>query len=80
MIELLLETGKADVNSKDGDGRTPLSWAAVNGHEAVIKLLLETSKVDVESKDTEYGRTPLSWAAENGHEAVVKLLQSFRPP
>ncbi|KAF2192361.1 ankyrin, partial [Zopfia rhizophila CBS 207.26] len=65
--------GKVDVDSKDEAGRTPLSWAAENGREAVVKLLLETGKVDVDSKDN-YGRTPLSWAAERGHEAVVKLL------
>ena len=48
-MKLLLEKG-ADVESKDRYGRTPLSWAAGNGHEAVVKLLLEKG-ADVESKD-----------------------------
>ncbi|KAL1625640.1 hypothetical protein SLS56_007224 [Neofusicoccum ribis] len=73
IVELLLETGKADVDSKDQFGRTPLWWAAESGHEAVVKLLLETGKVDVDLKD-QFGRTPLWWAAESGYEAVVKLL------
>jgi ankyrin repeat protein len=74
VVKLLLETGKVDVDSKDTTGRTPLSWAAGRGHEAVVKLLLETGMVDVDSKDTT-GQTPLSWAAGGGHETVVKLLQ-----
>jgi ankyrin repeat protein len=50
LVKLLLWTGKVNVNSKDNDGRTPLSIAAYNGHEAVVKLLLDTGKVGVDSK------------------------------
>ncbi|KAH8688669.1 hypothetical protein GQ44DRAFT_802460, partial [Phaeosphaeriaceae sp. PMI808] len=71
---LLLGTGKVDVDAKDNKyGRTPLSWAAEKGHEAIVKLLLDTGKVDVDAKDS-FGQTPLFRAAENGHGAVVKLL------
>ncbi|PCD23153.1 hypothetical protein AU210_014676 [Fusarium oxysporum f. sp. radicis-cucumerinum] len=70
---LLLDTGKVDIDAKDEKGRTPLSWAAQNGHEAVVKMLLDTGKVDVDAKD-EKGWTPLSRAAQNGREAVVKML------
>ena len=71
-IGILLKKG-SKANSKDSYGRTPLSWAAASGHEAVVKLLLEKDAT-VETVDSEYGQTPLSWAAESGHEAVVKLL------
>jgi len=55
-------------------GMTPLSWAAGNGHEGIVKILLERGDVNPDHKDTKYRRTPLSRAAENGHEAVVKML------
>ena len=60
-------------NEKDEAGRTPLSWAAQNGHEAVVKLLL-VNNAEVNLKDTVYGQTPLTRAALIGHEAIVKLL------
>ena len=49
--------------------RTPLTYAAEFGNEAVAKLLLK----DVNVCD-KYGYTPLHLAAEYGHENIVKLL------
>ena len=68
----LLSHGQS-ADLKDSYSRTPLSYAAANGHKAVVKLLLEKG-AEPEAKDSKYGRTPLWWAVENGHEAVVKLL------
>ena len=61
-----------DLDSKDNNGRTPLSWAAEKGHETVVKQLLEKG-AKLESKDNN-GRTPLLLAAENGHGTVAKQL------
>ncbi|CAJ2508756.1 Uu.00g137820.m01.CDS01 [Anthostomella pinea] len=73
VVQLLLDTGNVNPDSKDRNERTPLSWAAGSGHEAVVQLLLDTGNVNLDSKDSD-GGTPLSQAAWHGHEAVVQLL------
>ena len=75
ITKLLIDTPQVEVDSKDEDdrGRTPLLWAAVNGHEGVAKLLVDSCRVEVDFKD-EDGQTPLSWAARNRHKGVAKLL------
>jgi ankyrin repeat protein len=65
--------GHVDVDCRDEDGRTPLSFASEKGHLVIVKLLLSQDNVDIDSADT-VGRTPLSWATTNGDEAVTREL------
>ncbi|KAF3138931.1 hypothetical protein TWF569_008625 [Orbilia oligospora] len=55
----------------------PLSFAAANGHKAVVRLLLARQESGPNYRATDYaedGRSPLSFAAANGNETVVQLL------
>ena len=63
----------ANVDLKDQRGQTPLSIAARQGHESIVKLLLKRNDIGVNSKYSNR-RTPLSYAAWYGHEGVVQLL------
>ena len=49
-----------DVNAKTGSGRTPLHYAAREGHKEINDLLLANG-ADVNAKNDESG-TPLDWA------------------
>jgi len=62
-------------DSSSKSGRTPLSFAAANGHKGIAKLLLGQEDVNPDSS-SQYGQTPLSLAARNGHEGIVELLLS----
>jgi ankyrin repeat protein len=68
-----LENG-ARADTADGWHRTPLSYAAENGCEAVVKVLAAQDGIDLNSQDLHGQRSPLSFAAGVGHEAVVGLL------
>ena len=76
-MRLLIERGDADIDAKDSGGRTPLSWAAGKGYEAVVRLLIDRGGVNIDAKDNS-GMTPLSWAAVQRHEAILALMKDQR--
>ncbi|KAJ0398645.1 hypothetical protein P43SY_009940 [Pythium insidiosum] len=72
VVRLLLERG-ADVDARDKEGRSVLSWAALSSDASVVRLLLERgASVDAKDKD---GRTALHWAAGWSKIDVVRLLR-----
>ncbi|KAF2819056.1 ankyrin [Ophiobolus disseminans] len=61
------------VNSPCAQGRSPLSWAAGNGHEGVVRVLLAQGGAVMDLEDI-HGARPLAWAAAGGHRLVVLRL------
>jgi hypothetical protein len=70
-IKKLLEEG-TDPNIRDGDGNTPLHFAASKGCAEVARLLLKHG-ADPNAQDKS-GETPLHLAASEGRVDVVRLL------
>ncbi|OAR03155.1 hypothetical protein LLEC1_07140 [Akanthomyces lecanii] len=68
---------------KDSHGRTPLWYAAKNGHTPFVKLLVAAgADVNAAASTGKYGQTAVQVAAEEGHlegghlEVIEKLLEA----
>lgn len=70
MVKQLIKKG-ADLESKDGNSRTPLLLAAENGHEAVVKQLVEK----VAGLDLKHNNAADAAVAgpRDRHEVVIKF-------
>lgn len=70
-----LATHRVNANRKDGDGNTPLLWAARNGHSSAVKLPCAEKNVDLNCARA--GRyTPLAWATRNCLLEIVQFQLS----
>ena len=75
VANLLIKNG-TDVNIKDRDKRTCLSYACILGKEYLVKIFLETGDIAPNTKDV-HTFTNLMYAVESGNMSVVGLLLLF---
>lgn len=81
MVILLLANG-ADVNAKDKTGQTPIFFAYIKKHRAVVEYLLylkdrdadPKKNVDVNAKDPTSGLTLAMLACKNDHLNILNIL------
>lgn len=64
---------RIDVSAAEGDGSTPLHWAAYGDHPDLARMLLKAG-ADVHATTRLQGGTPLHLAAQSGNADLVKLL------
>ncbi|XP_066170482.1 ankyrin repeat domain-containing protein 29 [Sylvia atricapilla] len=75
LLQLLLNSGRVDVDCKDSLGTTALMVASYYGHiDCVRELVLQGADINLQR---ESGATSLFFAAQQGHNDVVKFLFSF---
>lgn len=64
----------ADMDTFDSDGCKPIYYAAMLGHEAIMRYLVNEAPFNREQATNYDGETTLHLAAKAGHEAIVRYL------
>ncbi|KAF5702550.1 ankyrin protein 3 [Fusarium globosum] len=76
VINMLHESGKYDINTKDLSGKTPLIYTAETCAEEAMRVLLETGRTNTQAVDNR-GDTALSIAMRRGYRRIVNLLSTY---
>lgn len=75
VLEILLQSSRADIEDCDWEGHTALIWASKFNHRKIVQMLLRAG-ASVEARKM----SALQHAAENGHEEVVEMLLKAGAP
>jgi ankyrin repeat protein len=76
-VTKMLLDNRAEANGKNADGRTPLAFAAEEGHESVMELLIERGAA-IDDLDEMTGSSALHLAVERGRIEASEVLLTAR--
>jgi ankyrin repeat protein len=77
MVRVLLRHHRVEVDTQDGDGRTPLSLAAELGHCNIIRILSRCGAKH--GLEDEKGQSPVDYASRHGASTHRCILKSRIP-
>lgn len=75
-LKELIATGEYDVNAVDKENRTPLHWAAHNGHADAVRVLLAVEGIKANVQDLQF-TTPFAEAVAHGYPEIANMLNPF---
>jgi ankyrin repeat protein len=70
-MQLFLARVDMNVNAKNKNGWSPLSYATKNGHLEIVQLFVAQVDIGVDVKD-KYGWSPLWYATKNKHLEILQ--------
>ncbi|GMI80337.1 hypothetical protein like AT4G03500 [Hibiscus trionum] len=76
---IILNKRRKLTKERDGDGHTPLHYAAHLGHSSVVEVLLGWDVSAAYATDKKWEMTPLLMAARQGHGHIVTKILSVCP-
>ncbi|CVL07425.1 uncharacterized protein FMAN_14352 [Fusarium mangiferae] len=76
VIDMLHESGKYDINTRDLSGKTPFHYTAETCAEEALRVLLGTGRADEQAVD-KWGDTALSIAMRRGYRTIMDLLSAY---
>lgn len=77
VLDVLLDSGRFDIDKPDSEGRLPLHLACKMGRRGAVILLLRWTR-DIHAKDS-HDMTPLEIAVLEGHVTIVDTFLEFNP-
>lgn len=72
VVDILIKTGKVNINSRSVSGWSPIFWPSVQGFDRIVAMLIDAgARADFVDEE---GQTAISMARKHGHRRIVHLL------